>query len=134
MHNSKFTLPSMNKWFDRRTISRMNYATEIKILECKGTQYDKFGFWKLEYLKFSSSFFFKCILCSMLYLWLILNANEAQIGESMDPNSHPIHWVPSSNAFSVLCFGHYVKKILLFCSCTITIGFNKVWFGQCEGL
>jgi hypothetical protein len=43
--------------FARRTISRMNYAIELKILECKGTQYDKFGFWKLEYLKISSSFF-----------------------------------------------------------------------------
>jgi hypothetical protein len=37
------------------------------------------------------SIFFKCILCSLLYLWLILNANETQIGESMGPNSRPIH-------------------------------------------
>jgi len=35
----------------------MSYAIELRILECKGTQYDKFGFWKLEFLKISSSFF-----------------------------------------------------------------------------
>jgi hypothetical protein len=42
--------------FDGRTISRMSYANELKILESKGTQQDRSWFWRLEDLNISSSF------------------------------------------------------------------------------
>jgi hypothetical protein len=74
----------------------------------------QYGFWGLEDLKISIFILgicSKCILYSLLCPRLILNVDAAQIGESMCPNSHQYIEFQVPMHLSVLCFGHYMKKL-----------------------
>ncbi len=125
--------------FDGRTISRMSYENELKILECKGTQYDRFGFWRLEDLKISSSF---CAFVPSAYYvhWSDFGWFWMQMWCTLEnqcvytPIQYTKFQVPMHLQFCVSNITWKNAVTLLFCSSTIVIGLNKVQFGQCEGL